>query len=140
MKLAWIALLLAAGGAHAQIVKLDCTKTDRCPAGKTCQCATKPVAKQEKPPAQVLTVCSPATDKNCPALTYSVWQQPPTPEWTHSVKNGVYTATFTDPENHWRCYVTGRMPEDYPTAFTVTCVDTTKTYIEPPAAPAGGRP
>lgn len=28
------------------------------------------------------------------------------PTWTEKVKDGHYTATFDDPDNKWRCYVT----------------------------------
>jgi hypothetical protein len=60
--------------------------------------------------------------------------------WTNEVKDGVYIATFTDPNNKWRCYITSTDGDGTGRAiqsFTMTCVDTTLSGVPQPVADGG---
>lgn len=54
--------------------------------------------------------------------------------WQHGVKDGVYTATFRDPNNLWRCVVASTVGEsnpEGPSSFTVLCYDTKSSRNKP---------
>ena len=58
---------------------------------------------QTKPAISVGTISATA------AVTFSI--NPPSAEAHESLDKGVYTMTFTDPNNEWRCFITGVTPE-----------------------------
>ena len=63
------------------------------------------------------------------AVFQSAPLSPAVATWSDAMKDGAYTATFIDPNNKWRCVVSGIVGESSMggiQAFTVTCYDTTK--------------
>lgn len=68
--------------------------------------------------------------------TAPLWNYP-SAEWHDSLKDGVYTAALTDPDNHWRCFVSGIVRDNNryaprTTSFTVACADQTAIGTVPP--------
>jgi hypothetical protein len=96
----------------------------------------KPVFYDETPKPETLS-CDGAC-VSTEMLMGGVVQTPPQATWEHHVTDGVYTATFTDPGNHWRCAVTSHLEtgsgfDTKTTAFTVVCIDTAEVLPLPPA-------
>lgn len=80
-------------------------------------------------------LCDTEHPKNC-VTTITMSESPPMATWNEELKDGVYTATFRDPNNKWRCYISGTAENgrDGTTRFTMICVDTTTSTVPPPAA------
>ena len=136
----WIAMFLLLGTAVAQQPKPIPGEQIKPGAVTTPALPAKPPIVKAEP--IVIRPWMNGTGTNCDDCTTIFTPiSPPIATWTQGVKDGVYTATFTDPNNHWRCVVSATEGEGTRKgiiAFTTVCYDTTETGNVPPPAPPEG--
>lgn len=112
-----------------------CNPGDSCYAAQMPLIVRNPVEKQVKPP---VVKQEPIISGSSLLVSATPFTIPEPPIWTHEVKNGAYMMTFTDPQNHWRCFITS-VREVNPrnafgspaSAFTVICYDTSLEENKP---------
>lgn len=76
---------------------------------------------QQKPPGNIIPA---------PYFTGSPLKLPAS--WSHEVKGGVYTVTFRDPNNEWRCAISSTVEgRNEMKSFTMFCYDTTAEGNKP---------
>lgn len=157
--LAILSLILLAGTSWGQTTGI-LYNTGSCPKCKSGDCVT-PNASGTYDPAPCVAQTKPETSKAAqpPArnddhiivgnvadfgtMTITLQSTAAVATLMHKVDNGVYTLTFKDPNNRWRCVVTSQMhtrPDnplyDSVSAFTVTCYDTTDPMNVPNGKPS----
>lgn len=124
-------LLLTCGIGRAQngTTVWDAQGNYRCPAAESCPMPSLAEIAQHKPKYPASGAVSLVGNDSMTSGTIPLWNPSPTPAWFEQVKDGTYTATFSDPGNLWRCYMTSVTLDDPRNVFgseastlTITCV------------------